>query len=85
LAQKPEVSTILNELLEKYQQEGLPMPYTMQDFLRDVTLEHLDRLSPEERLKGLSTEERLAGLPKEEVEAWLHKCNDTDSKSRSER
>lgn len=33
------------------------MPYTVEDFMRDVTLEHLKLLPPEERLRGLSNEE----------------------------
>ena len=79
---KTEVSTILNQLFESYQQKGVPMPYTIADFMRDVTLEHLELLSPEERLKGLpaeellkrlSSEERLAGLSAEEIEAYLRR------------
>ncbi len=33
------------------------MPYTMEDFRRDFTRDHLDLLTPEERLHGLSPEE----------------------------
>jgi len=52
------------------------MPYTMADFTRDFTREHIDLLQPEERLKGLPSEtvfqqfpleERLKGLPSETV------------------
>jgi hypothetical protein len=52
----------------------------MEDFLRDVTREHLHLLTPEERCRGLSAEdtlggltvdERLAGLPTEVVEDYL--------------
>jgi len=77
-----ELSTILNQLYENYQKEGVPMPYTVDDFMRDVTLEHLDLLNPDERLRGLSSEERLKGLPSEErlkglspeeIEAYLRK------------
>ncbi len=40
------------------------MPYTIEDFNRDFTKEHLHLLPPEERLKGLAPEERLKGLPR---------------------
>jgi hypothetical protein len=76
-------SALLNQLLEKYAGEGLAMPYTMEDFLRDYVKKHfpkltpqekreaLERLSPEERLAGLSPEERLAGLSEEQVRQLL--------------
>ncbi len=63
---RSEISTILNQLFENYQAEGVTMPYTVDDFMRDVTLEHLKLLPPEERLRGLPPEERLRGLPPEE-------------------
>jgi len=47
-------STLLNQLFENYQLEGIAMPYTMEDFRRDFTREHLHLLTSEERLKGLS-------------------------------
>jgi hypothetical protein len=43
------------------------MPYTMDDFRKEVALEVLDQLTPEERLRGLPAEERLRGLPAEEL------------------
>jgi hypothetical protein len=55
-------STLLNRLFEQYRKEGVQMPYTMADFLRDYVKEHLKDLTPEERLEGLSPEERLKGL-----------------------
>jgi hypothetical protein len=62
----PDGSAIFNQLYQRYQLEGVPMPYTMEDFRRDVAREYLDLLSPQERLKGLPPEERLKGLPPEE-------------------
>ena len=41
-------------MLMLYQQEGVGMPYTMKDFERDFTSEHLHLLIPQERLKGLA-------------------------------
>ncbi len=52
------------------------MPYTMEDFNRDFTRDHLHLLPPEERLRGLppetvfkqfSPEERLKGLALETI------------------
>jgi len=65
-------------LFNKYQSEGVVMPYTMEDFQREVkeeflgslTEEDLERLlkglKPAKRLKGLKPEERLKGLKPEE-------------------
>ncbi len=68
---------VINQLYELYyKKKGVIMPYTMADFNKDFTREHLDLLQPEERLKGLSSEtvfqqfpleERLKGLPSETV------------------
>lgn len=58
----PDHSTTVYQLYEFYKLEGLVMSYTYEDFYRDFTKDHLDKLTPEERLKGLSTDERLKGL-----------------------
>jgi hypothetical protein len=52
-----DTSTLLRQLLQSYEGEGIAMPYTMEDFRRDYVKEHLQQLSPEERLEGLSVEE----------------------------
>jgi len=62
----PETSSLLRQLLARYQQEGIPMPYTMEDYRRDLRKEVLEGLSPVERLEGLSPVERLEGLSPEE-------------------
>ena len=62
-----EASTILNQLLEHYQMEGLKMPYTMEDFRRDFILDHLREVPPQEIAKRLSPDERLEGLPPDEL------------------
>jgi hypothetical protein len=59
-------STVINDLYQYYQVEGIAMPYTWDDYYKDFTKRHLDRLTTEERLKGLPVEERLKGLPVEE-------------------
>jgi len=63
-----EMSTLINRLFENYQLEGLVMPYTWEDFRRDIVREYLEQLPPEERVKGLSPEERVKGLSPEEIE-----------------
>jgi hypothetical protein len=57
-----ETSTLLHRLFDQYRKEGLAMPYTMADFIKDFTKEHLKELTPEERLAGLSAEEKAALL-----------------------
>ncbi len=43
------------------------MPYTMDDFTKDFTKEHLHLLPPKERLEGLPVNERLEGLSSETI------------------
>lgn len=59
--------SVLNQLYELYQKEGVIMPYTWEDFDKDYTKEHIHLLSPQDRLKGLPVEERLKGLSEEEI------------------
>jgi hypothetical protein len=63
----PEMSTVINQLFENYQLEGIAMPYTMEDFQRDYIKEHIDVLTPEEILQRFSPEDRLKGLSPEEI------------------
>jgi hypothetical protein len=67
---------VLNELIEKYKEEGIKMSYTEQDFFRDVAFDTIQYLTPEERLQGLQAdqvlksfkpEERLKGLQADQV------------------
>lgn len=60
-------SGIINQLFQHYEIEGMNMPYTWDDYYRDVTREHLDWLSKEELLAKLSVEDRLKGLPAKEL------------------
>ncbi len=46
---QPTERAVLNQLYELYQREGVVMPYTMDDFEKDFTREHLHLLPPEER------------------------------------
>jgi hypothetical protein len=69
--QSGETSSIVNLLFGEYRHEGLTMPYTMEDFRRDVARKYINELTAEERLAGLPPEERLAGLSDDEIEAIL--------------
>ncbi|MCE9532662.1 MAG: hypothetical protein K8T89_16310 [Planctomycetes bacterium] len=85
LQHSAETSTLLSTLFEGYEREGVAMPYTMEQFLREYHQRKFKELSPEkrhemlqdlpveERLQGLSPEERLAGLSPEEIERYLQK------------
>lgn len=57
-----QLSTVIYDLYAHYRLEGIPMPYTVTDYYRDFTREHLDWLSPEERLKNLSPDDALKAL-----------------------
>ena len=48
---------MLNDLLAKYAVEGLPMPYTMEDYERDVEQRVLAKLTPEKLLAKLPSNE----------------------------
>jgi hypothetical protein len=47
------------------------MPYTMEDFTREFTEEHLHLLPPEKVLRQFSLEQRLEGLSLDEISAYL--------------
>lgn len=59
-------SGTIHNLFKYYNAEGMPMPYTWDDYFRDITREHLNLLTKEELTSALSFEERLKGLPVEE-------------------
>jgi hypothetical protein len=66
-----ETSTFLLQLLQRYRREGIPMPFTKEEFIREAKREMLQELSPAERLEGLSPEERLVGLSPKDLLARL--------------
>ena len=59
-----DLSTVVNSLFEAYGLEGLTMPYTVTDYLKEEALRLRDILTPAERLEGLDPEE---------IEAYLRK------------
>src|SRR5207245_8365118 len=92
--QMTDTSAIVNEILEMYQQEGLAVPYTMQDFRREIARKYVDELTAEERLAGLpaekvltqfSPEQRLAGLPPDRIEAYLERLRKKRAASRKKK
>jgi hypothetical protein len=77
---------LLDQLIERFQVEGLAMSYTMEDFQRQYAKEHFGRLTPEEQrealqrlppevqqevLQSLPPEKRLAGLTAEQIRQYL--------------
>ena len=79
-----ETSSMLAKLYENYQTEGLNMPYTIDDFRREIVRENIELLSPEERMKGLPAEERLEGLSASELEAHLKRLRSRENDSEAE-
>jgi hypothetical protein len=59
-------SSLLNDLLEHYGLEGMAMPYTMQDYEREVEEKVLRKLTPEQLLARLTPEQLLARLSPEQ-------------------
>ena len=73
-----DTSSLLEQLFERLQREGLTMSYTMADFRRDYIKEHFPQLTPEEQedvLQSLPPEKRLAGLSVEQIRQYLDQLN----------
>lgn len=82
----PQTSTLLDQLLRGYQEEGVVMSYTMEDFRRDYIMEMFKTLTPEDRrktLKTLSPDELLEGLSPEAREQLLEKLRAEDAARKS--
>jgi hypothetical protein len=77
---------LLEQLFERFREEGLAMTFTMEDFNRQYIMEHFAKLTPEEQrealqalppekqqevLRALLPERRLAGLSPEDRLAGL--------------
>src|SRR5262249_27230513 len=60
-------STLLELLMQRYREEGVVMPYTLEDFEREYKGVVIQGIPAEERLKGMSAEEILKAIPKEEI------------------
>ena len=80
-----EASTLLQQLFKLYQVEGLTMPYTKEDFLRDAFRDQVKDLTLQEiflirGVDGLSAEELLEALP----EKTRHSLEKVVQKSKTE-
>ena len=67
-------SSLLDQLLEGYEHEGVVMPYTMDDFLREYRKNFFKRMGAEERqelLKLLPAKELLRNCDLEELEKYV--------------
>lgn len=62
---------VIDKILKLYKLEGLPMPYTEEQFLADCRRDMLSNMTPQERLQGLRPQERLEGLRPEEIKEYL--------------
>ncbi len=58
----PEEKAALNQLFDLYKQEGGKMSYTMADFTKDFTRDHMHLLSARDRLQGMASCDRLQGM-----------------------
>jgi len=79
-------SHLLKKVLKNWRNEGLAMPFTMQDFMREYMKEELAEL-PKEKfadvLADVPIEQRLAGVSKEQLEKYLAELDAKGAKSKS--
>jgi hypothetical protein len=64
--QSPQTSTLLLDLFGDYEVEGLTMPITMEEFIRQAERRAVLRAPVEIRLEGIPAEQRLEGIPAEQ-------------------
>ena len=62
-----QLSTIVQELYKRYRLEGITMPYTTNDYYAEVTREHINLLTPEERVKDMSPDDIMDLLFSDEI------------------
>ena len=55
-----DMSTIINQVFERCREEGIAVSYTMEEFRRDYTREHLHLLSPDEVLSNYKPDQVLS-------------------------
>jgi hypothetical protein len=69
-------SRLLRQLYERFQEEGVAMSYTWEDFEREYVMKHFPKLTTEEQqkvLQSLPAEKRLAGLSEEQIRQYLER------------
>jgi hypothetical protein len=71
----PEMTTFLSLLYAAYRAEGLIMPFSLEEWVREAKRKIVRDIPPEERLEGLSPEQVLAGLSPEDREALRRLLN----------
>lgn len=74
----PNTSGLLTQLFEGLETEGVPMPFTMEDFQRQFVKEHFPKLTPAEQvdvLKSLPPEVRLQGLTPQQIQEYLERLS----------
>ena len=64
---QPEISTIIQNLFEIYQQEKIDVSYTIQDYQKEYVSDHLNLLPVADVLNHYSAEDRLNGLTADEI------------------
>ncbi len=62
-----DMSTIVQQLFENYQQEKIDMTYTVQDFQKEYVLDHLNLLSPDVVLKRYSPEDVVKNFSSDDL------------------
>lgn len=70
---QPEISTIVYDLFERYQQEKLDMSYTIQDYQKDYVRDHLNLLSLADVLTRYSADDILAHLSPDVIQLLMQK------------
>jgi hypothetical protein len=59
----PETTSLRADLFGGYEAEGLTMPYTMDEFMKEVDKRAVRRAPFDVRLEGIPDEKRLEGIP----------------------
>ena len=72
---QPEISTIVYDLFEIYQQEKSDMSYTIQDYQKDYVRDHLNLLSLDDVLKRYSADDVLAHLSPDVIQLLMQKID----------
>jgi len=77
-------SQLLGLLLNNWQNEGIAMPFTMQDFEREYIKDKLPQLPEEEQvdvLANVSVKTRLTGVSKEQLRRYLEEMDSKPTKA----
>ena len=63
----PETSTLVLDLFKGYRVEGLTVPITMEEYIREAKKRLVQDCTVAERLEGIPPEQRLEGIPPEQL------------------